>query len=120
MFKYLDKNGRNAVFSIDEENTAVLHVGGFEFEGKKIPAKDFDFTNNAGEMVRVYLDADGSYSMVHGTHEWLLFMLQVPSYTYKTVPDGVDEKGVEKTKAVEVAPNLANTEITIFSLPEEE
>ena len=42
MFKYLDKNGRNAVFSIGDENTAVLHVGGFEFEGKKIPAKDFD------------------------------------------------------------------------------
>jgi hypothetical protein len=120
MFKYLNAEGRNAEFSIDSENPSILHVGGFKFEGMQIKPTDFDLSEYAGEMVRVYLDADGSYSMEHGTHEWLLFMGMVPDLKYKTVLDGLDEHGVEKTKSVEVAPDLNDTVITIFDLPEEE
>lgn len=120
MFKYLNAEGRNAEFSVDKENPSILHVGGFEFEGMQIKPTDFDLSEHAGEMVRIYLDADGSYSMAHGTHEWLLFMGMVPELKYKTVLDGLDENGVEKTKSVEVAPDLNDTVITIFDLPEEE
>ena len=94
MFKYLNAEGRNAEFSIDSENPSILHVGGFKFEGMQIKPTDFDLSEYAGEMVRVYLDADGSYSMEHGTHEWLLFMGMVPDLKYKTVLDGLDEHGV--------------------------
>ena len=76
---------------------SVLHVDSFNFKaGVKAAAKDFDFSRHQGETVRVFVDADGTYSMEHGTHEWLLFMAEIPECTYRQVYDGTDENGMEK------------------------
>ena len=120
MFKYLDKDGRNAKFAIDSENPAVLKIGAYEFEGMKIPARDIDMTPYQGKMVRIYIEKDGSYSMDYGTHEWLLVMGIVPEVTYKNVADGTDENGQTRMKQEEVPIDLHDTELTVFALPETE
>ena len=121
MFKFLNPDGRNAHFSVDDDNASVLHVDSFNFKaGVKTAAKDFDVARHQGETVRVFVDADGTYSMEHGTHEWLLFMAEIPECTYRQVYDGTDEKGMEKTRSVAVPPDLNDAVITIFALPEEE
>ena len=120
MFKYLDKNGRNAEFSIDADNTAVLKIGAYEFEGMKIPARNIDMKPYEGKMVRIYIEKDGRYSTDYGTHEWLLVMGMVPELTYKSVPDGTDENGQTRMKQEEVTIDLNDTEFTVFALPEME
>ena len=120
MFKYLDKGGRNAEFAIDTDDTAVLKIGAYEFEGMKIPARDIDLKPYQGKMVRIYIDADGSYSTEHGTHEWLLIMGRIPSPAYKSVPDGTDENGQLRLKSVEVPLDLNDVDFTVFALPKQE
>lgn len=120
MFKYLDKDGRNADFSIDDENTAVLKIGGYEFEGMQIPARDIDLSQYRGSMVRIYIDKDGSYSTAHGTHEWLLIMGRIPEPEYKSVYGGKDENGQTRMVSTEVPLDLNNAEFTVFALPEQE
>ena len=120
MFKYLDKDGRNAEFAIDTDDTAVLKIGAYEFEGMKIPARNIDLKPYQGKMVRIYIEKDGSYSTDHGTHEWLLIMGMVPEITYKSVPDGTDENGQTRMKQEEVPIDLNDVEFTVFALPETE
>lgn len=120
MFKYLDKNGRNAEFAIDADNPIVLKIGAYEFEGMKIPARDIDLTTYQGKMVRIYIEKDGSYSTNHGTHEWLLIMGKVPEITYKSVVDGTDETGQTRMKQEEVPIDLNDADFTVFALPEED
>lgn len=120
MFKYLDKNGRNADFAIDASNTAMLKIGAYEFEGMKIPARDIDLKPYQGKMVRIYIEKDGSYSTDHGTHEWLLIMGRVPEVTYKSVADDTDENGQTRMKQEELPIDLNDAEFTVFALPETE
>lgn len=120
MLKYLDSNGRNATFEVDSENTTVLKIGAYEFEGQQIPARSIDLTPYQGKMVRVYIDEDGSYSTDHGTHEWLLIMGRIPSPAYKSVPDGTDENGQLRLKSVEVPLDLNDVDFTVFALPKQE
>lgn len=120
MFKYLDKNGRNADFAIDANNTAVLKIGSYEYEGMKIPARDIDLTPYQGKMVRIYIEKDGSYSTDCGVHEWLLIMGKVPEVTYKSVVDGTDENGQPRMKQEELPIDLNDAEFTVFALPETE
>ena len=90
MFKFLNPDGRNAHFSVDDDNASVLHVDSFNFKaGVKAAAKDFDFSRHQ-------------------------------ECTYRQVYDGTDENGMEKTRSVAVPPDLNDAVITIFALPEEE
>lgn len=120
MLNFLDAEGRNAEFAIDAENPSVLHVNAFSFEGKIVQAKDFNMQEHAGKTVRVYLDKDGTYSMAHGVHEWLLFYLKVPELQYESIYSDSDNGTESRTAQQKELPvNLNDTDIVIFPLPAE-
>jgi hypothetical protein len=102
----------------------ALKIGGFTHKLGKVKAATIDLSEYAGKYVRIWLEADGTYSLdPRRDHFWQVAEFQVPEFQvpetkYKEVAaidPGIGEPGGE---LVALPLDLTNMEITTFSLPE--
>lgn len=87
----------------------------------KVSQKTIDMGPYAGKYVRIWLDADGTYSLDrHKNHYWQMAEFQVPEQEYQEVDTGEEDPDTgEPIINTEPAPLDLNTvEIETWELPE--
>lgn len=110
-------NGPNDRVSI---SGSQLSVESFNFGGKVVPATAIDLTPYQGQVVRIYLNEDGSISVYpNTTHYWLLAEVNLPPQQFNYIDTGqVDELGAPILQREPVPLDLSALEVKVWALPE--
>lgn len=99
-----------------------LRIAALDAKGVgKVGQKTIDITPYAGQYVRVWLDADGNYSLdKHKDHAWQIAEFQVPKQQYTEVDTGEkDEKGNPVVRLEPIPIDLDDVDIKVWELPDE-
>lgn len=101
------------------KNTESIRIGALDFPGVgQVGGHTIDLVQHAGQMVRVWLDRDGSYSTdPRQQHLWQIAEFQVPERQMEAQPVNDPVSGEETTAMVALPLDLSAMQITTFDLP---
>jgi hypothetical protein len=96
-----------------------IKIGRFTHSLGKVKAATIDLSEYAGKYVRIWLEADGTYSLdPRRDHFWQVAEFQVPEIQYEEVL-GIDPETDEPMVDLKPLPlDVSAMDITLFTLPE--
>jgi hypothetical protein len=100
-------------------NNGEITIDSFKCPKGLVPQTTTDLSPYAGEYMRIWLDADLTYSLdKHKDHYWQVAELKVPTQKYQSIDTGkVDEQGLPITTSEPIPIELG--EIRLFDIEEE-
>ena len=97
-----------------------ITIPAFESKRGNAPETTIDLAPYAGEYIRIWLDADMTYSVDrHKNHYWQVAELRVPHQQYTSVDTGeIDERGVKIERAEKIPIELVKKKIDLWDIEE--